>query len=158
KAAGKCAKNSKPSPKKTDPGIELRKRLGITDDQMAGVPIVTDRVIAGAGSRGNVIITLRADDSEEARSLIEAFDSLNGTQQGRVSFEELFTAAGLTSRRFVEVVTGALMQQAQDVSRMMIAVAQPKVSKQLIAQATKRKPDLKAIELFGKMSNMLPTP
>jgi hypothetical protein len=160
RAAGKCGKNSKPSPKKTvsDPAEAARKRLGVTPEQMEGVPRVTERVVIGAGSLRAVIAVLRGDDSEASKKFMAVYDSLLEKDRYKLSLEEIFTVAGLTAREFVEAVSGALFQQAQDISNMMIAVAMPKVAKTLVQQATKRKPDLKAVEIFGKISKMLPTP
>ena len=63
------------------------------------------------------------------------------------------------------------MQQGADASRLLIAAAMPNVSETLIQAATERQPimdnkgnlvgyanpDMKAIEMFGKISRMLPT-
>lgn len=139
---------------------------------MADVPIVTDRLLQGAGSPSAVINVLKGDDSDDARAFMRVYLSIPEEVRYRLSLEEIFTAAGLTGRRFIEVVTGAMMQQAQDISRMMIAVAQPKVSAALVRAATEERPifnrkgeeigtsgpDMKAIEIFGKMSGMMPTP
>lgn len=138
---------------------------------LEGVPRVTDRIKAGAGSISSAIEALRGDDSPDAQSFIGIYDSLSKSDQRRLTLEDVFTAAGLSARRFVEVVTGALMQQSADVTKMMISVAQPKVAKSLIKAATDSVPivcqglvvgrtngDVKAMEIFGKISGMVPVP
>lgn len=168
KVAANSTKNSKPC----DPLDAARKRLGLTPEKMADVPTVTDRLVTGTGSPGAVISILNGDDSDDARAFMHVYLSIPEEMRFKLTLEEIFTAAGLTARRFVEVVTGAMMQQAQDVSNMIVAVAMPTVSRALIKAATEEvprynkagevvgyyPPDMKAIELFGKMSGMLPTP
>lgn len=84
-------------------------------------------------------------------------------------------AAGLTARRFVETLTGALMQQAADVTKMMLSVSQPKVTAATVKAATDSIPimatvggmsvvvghtngDVKAQEIFHKITGLLPIP
>ena len=126
----------------------------------------------GCGSFKNAIAILEADDSDDARSVVEVWRSIGSWDKRRLPAEAIVIKSGLSYRRFIEVVTGAIVQQSQDVTRMMIAVAQPKVMQTTIRRATKRMPimsntgavvgyeegDLKAQELFGKISGIVPIP
>ncbi len=158
-----------------DRGAEARKRLGITKEQMEGVPRVTDKIIAGAGSIQKAVAALEADDSDDAVAFIRCWSSISKSDRRRLKLEEIAVAAGLTPRRFVEVVTGALMQQSQDVTKMLVAVAQPKVTAATVKAATDEVPivadvngrrivvgktngDVKAQEIFHKITGMLPLP
>lgn len=144
---------------------------------MEGVPDVTANIVRACGSVGVAIQALAQDDSEDARSFTENYQKLSGSDRKRLRLEEIFTASGLSARRFVEVVTGSLMQQCQDVTKMMVAVAQPKVIQATIKAATDQVPitaydpklervkvvgytngDTKAMELFHKATGFLPTP
>lgn len=154
-----------------------RKRLGVTEKMMEGVPDVTANIVRACGSVGVAIQALAQDDSEDARSFTDTYQKLSGSDRKRLRLEEIFTASGLSARRFVEVVTGALMQQCQDVTKMMVAVAQPKVIQATIKAATDQVPitaydhehecmkvvgytngDTKAMEIFHKATGFLPTP
>jgi hypothetical protein len=152
-----------------------RKRLGITAEDMDGVPRITDRLIAGAGSIATVIAALREDDSEDAASFIAKYDSISESDRGRLTIEEIFTAAELSARRFIEITTGALMQRSGDITKMMVAVAQPRVTEATIKAATESLPivatrdgerevvgwtngDVKAMEMFHKATGFLPMP
>lgn len=151
---------------------EVLRRLGLKKGDMDGVPKVTDRIVAGAGSIASAIEALRGDDSDDAVAFIERYDGISKSDMARVSIEEIFTAAGLTARRFVECVTGALMQQSSDTTKMMIAVAQPRVTEATIKAAVDSIPimdgegeiagytngDVKAQELFHKITGAMPTP
>lgn len=144
---------------------------------MEGVPDVTANIVRACGSVHNAIQALRSDDSEDAKSFILRYESVGPSDRRRLTLEEFIVAAGLSSRRFIEVLTGALMQQCQDVTKMMVAVAQPKVIQATIKAATDQVPitaydpilechkvvgytngDTKAMEIFHKATGFLPTP
>lgn len=162
---------------KLDRSAAARKRLGITAEDMEGVPRVTEKIIAGAGSISAAVTALRGDESDDAQAFIQKYDSLSESDRGRVSIEDIFTATGLTARRFIEVLTGALMQQSADVTKMILSVSQPKVTAATVKAATDSVPitarnpetgddevvgwtngDVKAQEIFHKITGMLPIP
>ena len=142
-----------------------------TDIPDSDVPIAdVTLAIAAVGS---------SDDAADAILFISKYDSVTESDRERLTLEEFLVAAGLTPRRFVEVVTGALMQQASDVTKMLVSVAQPKVTAGLVKNATTGHPlsiggvvvldkngqpiiigggDVKAQEIFCKITNLLPTP
>jgi hypothetical protein len=148
------------------------KRAGLKPGDMDGVPNVASRIVRGAGSMDNAIEALRGDDSENAKLFIAKYDSITESDRRRLTIENIFTAAGLTAREFVEVVTGALMQQGEDTSRMIVAMAKPKVMESTIKAATDCVPitdregeivgysngDVKAQELFHKITGAIQMP
>jgi hypothetical protein len=144
---------------------------------LEGMPDVTTKVKQGAGSVKKAIEALRADDSEDAQSFLEKYDSVSESDRQRLKLEDFVAVSGLSARDFIETLTGALMQQCQDVTKMMVAVAQPKVIAATIKAATDQVPivafsqlmgknivvgktngDTKAMELFHKATGFLPTP
>jgi hypothetical protein len=151
------------------------KHLGLDESLMEGVPNVTPRIIRGAGSVDNAIEALRGDESEDAIAFMQKWDSISVGDRKYLTIEEIFTAAGLTAREFVEVVAGALMQQGEDSSRMIVAMAKPKVMESTIKAATDEVPitafidgvnvvvgktngDVKAMEMFHKITGTLQAP
>jgi len=153
------------------------KHLGLDESLMEWVPNVTPRIIRGAGSVDNAIEALRGDESEDAIAFMQKWDSISVGDRKYLTIEEIFTAAGLTAREFVEVVTGALMQQGEDSSRMIVAMAKPKVMESTIKAATDEVPitaydvetrqmkvvgktngDVKAMEMFHKITGNLQAP
>lgn len=171
KRSAKCTKNSKPSPPiKIDPLAAARRKLD--DLGIVGAPKITQRMIAAAGGKDGIFEALECDDSPDAIAFMEVYRSFSEEERDSFKIEELFLLAGMTARRFGEVLMGALMQQGADASRLLIAAAMPNVSETLIRAATERQPimdnkgnlvgyanpDMKAVELYGKISRMLPTP
>ena len=152
-----------------------RKRLGLEEGATDGFPDLTARIKAGAGSIAKAIEVLSEDDSDDSRAFMERYRSVPKSDRSRLKLEDFVAAADITPRRFVELVTGALMQQCQDVTKMMVAVAQPKVIQATIKAATDQVPiiadvdgerivvghtngDTKAMEIFHKATGFLPTP
>ena len=164
-------KSSKPSqPIKIDPLAAARRKLD--DLGIVGAPKITQRMIMAAGGKQGIFEALSCDDSPEAIAFMEVYRSFSEAERDNFTIEELFLLAGMNARRFGEVLIGALMQQGADASRLLIAAAMPNVSETLIQAATERQPimdnkgnlvgyanpDMKAIEIFGKISRMLPMP
>lgn len=179
--SAKCTKRSKnlkelPSllKKRVDPPVlpAVLKRLGVELDDWKKFPKIGSIVRNGCGSFAAAIAALEADDTEDARAVIEAWYSVSAFDRKKAGLEGIALAAGLTGRRFIEVLSGAIVQQAQDVSRLMLASAQPKVTKTTIRRATQRSPimdregnllgyeegDFKAMEMFHKITGAIPTP
>lgn len=156
---------------------EARKRLGVDPEVRSEIPDLTAKVKAGAGSIAKAVEALSQDDSPDARAFIEVYGSVSRSDRDRLTIEDFVAASGLSARRFIEVLTGALMQQCQDVTRMMVAVATPKVLAATIKAATDQVPitafsvllganqvvgytngDTKAMEMWHKGTGFLPTP
>ena len=171
KASANSTKNSKRSRKlKIDPLAVARRKLD--DLGIVGAPKITQRMISAAGGKEGIFEALECDDSPDAIAFMEVYRSFSEEERDTFNIEELFLLAGMTARRFGEVLMGALMQQGADASRLLIAAAMPNVSETLIKAATERQPimdnkgnlvgyanpDMKAVELYGKISRMLPTP
>jgi len=151
---------------------EALRRAGITEEDMEGVPSVTSRIRKAVGSIDLAIEALSGDDSPRAIAFMEKYNSLSKTDKIVLSIEDIFTAAGLSARDFIEVLTGALMQQSADVTKMLVSAAQPKVVDATIQAAITRQPiinkkgeivgetmgDIKAQEIFHRATGFLPTP
>jgi hypothetical protein len=139
---------------------------------MIGVPNVTALIVSGAGTIQAAIEALRGDDCPDSQSFIGLYDRVSVSDRARLSVEEIFTVSGLSARRFVEIVTGALMQRSEDVTKMMVSVAKPQVVQATIKAAIDSLPilditgrvvghtngDIKAMEIFHKATGFLPTP
>lgn len=78
---------------------------------------------------------LRSDDSPDAATFIEKWDSLTPSDQKLLSIEEICIAANLTPRRLVEVVTGALMSQGDFAAKIIVASSKPDIIKRMAKEA-----------------------
>ena len=155
----------------TNTGLAL-KRLGLVERDVKGVPEITPRVKEALGSVKEAILLLRGDDSKDSRKFIEKWDSLSPRDQENVKLEHVVTAAGLTTRRFMELLAGASFDHSATVNKIFIAQSQLKVMKSTVKAATEEQPifsrdgelighsngDIKAMEIFHKITGAMPTP
>lgn len=139
---------------------EARKRLGLTREQIDEIPRlakITHLLQRADGGVDGCIAALRGDDSEEAQDFIEKWDSVSDSDRAQLSVEEIALAADITSRRLLETVTGALLQQAQDITKLIVATSQPRIVEKTVEMALTDK-GFGDRELFHKATRFLPTP
>jgi|SRR6185369_14493801 len=151
---------------------QARQRLGISDEDSQNAPEITEQILKGVGSRAAMLSALRGDDSVDARAFIKAYESISASDREKLRIEDFVIASGLSTRRFIECLTGALLQQASDITRMLVAVNQPLVVSATIKAATEQTPildgngdivghtwgDMKAQDMFHRATGFLPTP
>lgn len=136
---------------------------------------MTPLLKAAEGGIPSIMEALRAHDNEDARGFIELYDSLSARDRKYLALEEIAYAAGIGSLRLAEVATSATILHGQIAAKLMIASSMHKVAKSIVKAATDEVPitamvgtrtivvghtngDTKAMELFGKMSGMVPIP
>jgi hypothetical protein len=148
---------AQPAKSLTNPGWAL-KHLGLTEEDVKGVPEITPRVKEAMGSVKEAILLLRGDDAPDSRAFIEKWDSLSARDQSNCRLEHVITAAKLTTRRFMELLAGASFDHSATVSKIFISQSQLKVMKSTVKAATAAKGDVKAMEIFHKITGAMPTP
>jgi hypothetical protein len=114
---------------------EARERLGVTPEQLKGTMTITPLLKQAVGGVKGCIQALRNDDSTDATLFIAKWDSLTQTDQKYLSVEEVAIAAGLTPRRLVEVITGALMSQGDFAAKIIVASSKPDIIKRMAKEA-----------------------
>lgn len=150
----------------------VRQRLGLTDHDVRDVPRITPRVKEAVGTVKAAIRILAGDDAPDSIAFMAKWNSLSKSDQKNARLEDVIVAAGLTPRRFMELLAGASMDYSSTVSKLIVSKHQPKVLKATIKAATDELPitdaqgnvigrsngDVKAMELFHKITGALPTP
>lgn len=151
---------------------KARKRLGISDEQMAGCRKIAPLLKEAGLTTERAVEILELDGSADATAFVARYNAISKSDRAYLTIEEICLASGLTTRRLWEVIAGARMEQSQDAVKLMIADAQPRVMAAAIKAATESQPildgqgevrgftngDLKATELIWKATGMLPTP
>lgn len=161
---------------------EALKRLkekweGDSDFDPAGEPTVTPVIKSAEGGIPSVLHALRAHDNEDARKFVELYDSLSAKDRQYLTLEEIAYAAGIGSLRLSEIAQSGMIMYGQMSAKMMIASSMHRVTQSIVKAATDEVPitafsallgknvvvgktngDTKAMELFGKISGMVPVP
>ena len=120
---------------------------------------------------------MRAHDEEDAREFIELYDSLSARDRQYLSLEEIAYAAGIGSLRLAEIAVSGMIKYGESQAKMVLATSMHKVTRSIVKAATDEVPitaydmelgvmkvvgktngDTKAMELFGKMTGLVPIP
>lgn len=140
-------------------------------------PVVTPMLRTVDGGISRVIDALRAHDDDDAKAFLDLYDSNSATDRKHLSLESIAYTAGIGSLRLVEVAQTALFLYASIETKMLISSNMPKVTRSIIKAATDEVPitawnaiaginevvgktngDVKAMELFGRISGIAPVP
>jgi hypothetical protein len=140
-------------------------------------PVITPLLKSVEGGIPRVIEALRAHDDDDAAAFIAVHDSLTLSDRSCLTLEAIAFASGIGSLRLAEVAQTALFLYASMQTKLLISSSMPKVAKSIVKAATDEVPitaynsetgtnevvgktngDVKAMELFGKMSGMVPIP
>ena len=138
-------------------------------------PVVSPVFRSVEGGAARVVEALRLHNDEDAKAFIETFDRCTATDRSFLSLESIAFAAGIGSLRLAEVAQTALFLHGQMKTKMLLSSAMPKVMRSTIKAATDEVPivadtlggrvvvgktngDVRAMEMFHKMSGMMPLP
>lgn len=140
-------------------------------------PVVTPMFKACEGGVAGVLEALRAHDDADARAFVDAYERCNSTDRRLLPLESIAFAAGIGSLRLAEVAQTALFLYASMQTKMLISTSMVKVTKSIVKAATDEVPitaynsdtgmqevvgktngDVKAMELFGRISGIAPVP
>ena len=143
----------------------------------SGEPRVTPLLVAAEGGIKAVMDALRVHDEEDARTFIELYDSLSARDRSYLTLEEISYASGIGSLRLAEVAVSGLIKYGEAQAKMVLATSMRKVTKSIVKAATDEIPitaydaglgvmkvvgktngDTRAMELFGKMTGLIPAP
>lgn len=138
-------------------------------------PIVTPMLkFAGIAE---VVEALRMHDEEDARIFLDTYDECNQTDRRVLRIEDIAFASGIGSLRLAEIAQTALFLSASMQTKLLISSSMVKVTKSIVKAATDEVPitaynsetgvnevvgktngDVKAMELFGRISGIAPVP
>lgn len=102
---------------------------------MKGVAAITPILKMATGGPKACIEALRGDDALDGLTFLEKWDSLSISDKKLLSIEEVCVSAGLTTRRLLEVITGAIMTQGDFAGKIIVASAKPDVIKRMVKEA-----------------------
>jgi hypothetical protein len=147
-------------------------RLGLTAEMVTGLPKIVPLIQESIGTIEKALEILRGDDSPDAIQFLAKYDAIPESDRKHLTFEERVVGAGLSPRRFMEILTGASLQRSSVATRLIVAISQPEVIRATVKSATEGRPildendeiigygpgDVKAQEMFHKITTLMPTP
>lgn len=109
-------------------------RLGVDPTEVHKLPQITHILaklsVGGRGSASGIekaIEFLRGADNDDARNWLAVYDVLPESARKLLPFEAFCLAANITTKRMLEVVTGACFEQSASTSALLAAASHPDV-------------------------------
>jgi hypothetical protein len=140
-------------------------------------PVVTPIFKGVEGGISTVIDALRFHDDDDARDFLAEYDLQGATDRRFVPLELVAFASGIGSLRLAEIAQTALYLYCSAQTKFLISSSMVKVTKSIVKAATDEVPitaynsstgmqevvgktngDVKAMELFGRISGIAPVP
>ncbi len=120
-----------PKPHKTKVD-EAYERLGVTKEEVELLPKVTHILKELPGKIDKAIEYLRGSDEPDARKWLQVYDSIPITTRKLLPFEAFCAGSGLTTKRVLELVTGACFEQSDTVAKLVSKAAKPELIKRAV--------------------------
>jgi len=156
--------------KLNDRGMAL-KRLGLTEQDVKDVPSITWRVREAVGTVREAVGVLSGDDAADSLKFCSTWNAITAKDHKHLKLEDIITASGITTRRFMELLAGASLDHSEFVFKTISSSKKAKVLQSVVKAATDEVPivvtdedtgttevvgyenaDVKAMELFFKLT------
>ena len=119
---------------------EARARLGITAEQMRGIPkIARIQGCIGGGIERGIIEALRWSREDEALAFLQKYDSIAPADLEHLSIDEICVAAGIDPRRLLSLAVDGMMALSVLKTMAKLVVSLPDVADATIKNALKAK-------------------
>src|SRR5512146_644104 len=86
---------------------DAHKRLGVKKEDVDACLKITPRLREVGLTAERVVEILDSDDTEDGRKFVARYRAISKSDRAYLSIEEICVAAGLTTRRLWEVISGA---------------------------------------------------
>lgn len=110
-------------------------RLGITEEECKAAPQISHILKSVEGGIPQIIEYIRGSEADEARRWVKVYDDLPISVANLLPFEAFCVAANITTKKMLEVITGACFEQATVTSNLIAKAAHPKIIKASVESA-----------------------
>ncbi len=115
-------------------------KLGIDPDKLNQTPKITHILAKLPGKRGHAGIQaaiefLRGSDNDDARKFISLWDDMPMSIRQILPFEAFCLASDITTKRMLEIITGACFEQSDQATSLIAATAHPEIVRATIQAA-----------------------
>ena len=135
----RSSRGGRPTPKREAQLTRAYESLGIDPQDVVNAPKITHILNKLPGKRGHAGIKaaiefLRGADSDEARTFLSLWDDLESIRDV-VPFEAFCVKADITTKRMLELVTGACFEQSDLATKLIAAAAHPHIVESTVKAA-----------------------
>jgi len=109
------------------------------------------------GGKAGLVELARLSDDERVQAVVADYDSLDKCRRQNTRLEVLCEGHGIAAREFLGAVVSAAFDYSTDLSRLIAALAQPRVVTAAVRNAV-RQPGFRDREMLLQSSGFAPTP
>lgn len=102
-------------------------RLGIGAEQLRGVPRISHILDHAEGGLVTVVAALRLCEDPDGIKFLDKYDSLSATDLDYVTVEDICVAAGVHTKRLLELAVSALVEDGESSGKIIAATYHPRV-------------------------------
>ena len=106
---------------------EAYERLGVQESDVLVLPQISHILANIPGGINKCIEFIRGSADPDARKFLATYDSLPETVRKLLPVESFCLASGLTTKRTLELITGACFEQSASATELLAAASQPAV-------------------------------
>jgi len=128
-----------PSKSRASKLADAYERIGVTEEEVNAAPKITHILRELPGKTDKAIEFLRGSEDPDARKWLSVYDSVPSSVRKMLPFESFCVAAGITTKRMLEVITGACFEQSDAVAALLSKSAKPQILQKSIKLAQKPK-------------------
>lgn len=138
---------------------DLYSRLGITETDAASAPQITDilRQLPDGG-QSRAIEFLRGSSDTDAKKFLAVYDQIPVSSRKLLPIEAYTVAAGLTTKRLLELVTGACFEQSSATAALIAKASHPRIVAATVRSALNVKHGFRDRDALHKHAGFVPVP
>jgi hypothetical protein len=130
---------STPERTQEDKRADVYVRLGVKEEEVGVLPRISHILSALPGGVDKAVEYMRGSGEAEVRKWLIVYDSIPVSMRGLVPFEAYCLAANLTTKRVLELVTGACFEQSDAAASLIAKSAKPDVVAATVRGALSRR-------------------
>lgn len=128
-----------PGKRKSERLREAYEKLGITEPEVNTAPRITHILKELPHKVDQAIEFLRGSHDPDATKLLLVYDSLPISVRKLLPIEAFCVASGLTTKRVLEVITGACFEQSDATAALLSKASKPLIVRKAIKEASTKK-------------------
>lgn len=147
-----------PSKSKEVKLYEAYERLGVSESDVLVLPKISHILTNIPGGIDKCIEFIRGSGDPDARKFLATYDSLAASVRKLLPVESFCLASGLTTKRTLELITGACFEQSASATELLAAASQPAVVLTTIKAALNKRDGTADRKMLHMHAGFVPVP
>lgn len=114
---------------------ETYERLGVAPSAISDLPIISHILKSIPGGQDKAVEYLRGSAEPDARKWLAVYDQIPISYRHLIPIEAYCLASGLTTKRVLELITGACFEQSDSAANLIAKASKPKIIEATVESA-----------------------